>query len=214
VLYYAGNPAVKELNLNEFIGLVGQASPLLRQQYGEGGPEVTTYPTNQFFMNVDTAAFKKLNLIPKGREKHLVSRLDWSMGKRLIEKKNLVILDMIATNNWQRPIYFSSTINPSDYMSLQPYFQLEGMAYRLLPLKDPQLRPPAATRASWTWTRITRSCSKPSATAACRIRIFSTTKTTCASRPTTTTSSPASPRPTSTPASPSKPAKWPPSAWS
>ncbi len=141
VLYYAGNPAVKELDLNQFIGLVGQASPLLRQQYGEGGPEVTTYPTSQFFMNVDTAAFKKLNLIPKGREKHLVSRLDWSMGKRLIEKKNLVILDMIATNNWQRPIYFSSTINPSDYMSLQPYFQLEGMAYRLLPLRDPKYDP-------------------------------------------------------------------------
>ncbi|WP_375415892.1 protein O-mannosyl-transferase family [uncultured Hymenobacter sp.] len=141
VLYYAANPAVKELNLNEFIGLVNQASPLLRQQYGEGGPEVTTYPTNQFFMNVDTAAVKKLGLVPKGREKQLVARLDWSMGKRLIEKKNLVILDMIATNNWQRPIYFSSTINPSDYMNLQPYFQLEGMAYRLLPFKDPNYDP-------------------------------------------------------------------------
>ena len=63
------------------------------------------------------------------------------MGKRAIEKKNLVILDMIATNNWKRPIYFSSTVAPSDYMNLQPYFQLEGMAYRLLPLKRPQLQP-------------------------------------------------------------------------
>ena len=63
------------------------------------------------------------------------------MGKRAIEKKNLVILDMIATNNWQRPIYFSSTVAPSDYMNLQPYFQLEGMAYRLLPLKDPNYDP-------------------------------------------------------------------------
>ena len=141
VLYYAGNPAVKELNIKEFIGLVNQASPLLRQQYGEGGPEVTTYPTNQFFLNVDTAAVKKLGIIPKGREKQLVSRLDWSMGKRLIEKKNLVILDMIQANNWKRPIYFSSTITPSDYMNLQPYFQLEGMAYRLLPLKDPKYDP-------------------------------------------------------------------------
>ncbi|MDB5233023.1 MAG: glycosyltransferase, partial [Hymenobacter sp.] len=54
-----------------------------------------------------------------------------------IEKKNLVILDMLATNNWKRPIYFSSTVNTADIMNLQPYFQLEGMAYRLLPLKDP-----------------------------------------------------------------------------
>jgi tetratricopeptide (TPR) repeat protein len=63
------------------------------------------------------------------------------MGKRAIEKKNLVILDMIATNNWKRPIYFSSTVNPGDYMNLQPYFQMEGMAYRLLPLRDPNYDP-------------------------------------------------------------------------
>ncbi|RZK27499.1 MAG: hypothetical protein EOO57_22665 [Hymenobacter sp.] len=70
-----------------------------------------------------------------------MDRLDWSMGKRAIEKKNLVILDMIATNNWKRPIYFSSTVAPADYMNLEPYFQLEGMAYRLLPLRAPNYNP-------------------------------------------------------------------------
>ncbi|MGI4865679.1 MAG: glycosyltransferase family 117 protein [Janthinobacterium lividum] len=141
ILYYNPNAAVKDLNLKEFIGLVGQASPLLRQTYGEGGPEVTTFPTSQFFLPVDTMAVKALGIIPADRQHQLVDRLDWSMGKRAIEKKNLVILDMIATNNWKRPIYFSSTVAPSDYMNLQPYFQLEGMAYRLLPLKDPNYNP-------------------------------------------------------------------------
>ena len=141
ILYYNPNAAVKDLNLKEFIGLVGQNSPLLRQTYGEGGPEVTTFPTSQFFLPVDTAAVKALGIIPKDREHQLVSRLDWSMGKRAIEKKNLVILDMIATNNWKRPIYFSSTVAPGDYMNLQPYFQLEGMAYRLLPLKPADYNP-------------------------------------------------------------------------
>jgi hypothetical protein len=141
ILYYNPNAAVKDLNLDQFIGLVGQNSPLLRQSYGEGGPEVTTFPTSQFFLPVDTTAVKALGIIPKDREKQLVDRLDWSMGKRAIEKKNLVILDMISTNKWKRPIYFSSTVAPADYMNLQPYFQLEGMAYRLLPLKDPNYSP-------------------------------------------------------------------------
>ncbi|TVT37626.1 DUF2723 domain-containing protein [Hymenobacter setariae] len=140
ILYYNPNEAVKELNLKEFIGLVSQNSPLLRQSYGEG-QQVTTFPTSQFYMTVDTTAVKSLGIIPKDRQNQLVGRLDWSMGKRAIEKKNLVILDMIATNNWKRPIYFSSTVAPSDYMNLQPYFQLEGMAYRLLPLKDPNYNP-------------------------------------------------------------------------
>jgi hypothetical protein len=140
ILYYNPNEAVKDLNLKEFIGLVSENSPLLRQSYGEG-QQVTTFPTSQFYLNVDTTAVKSLGIIPQDRQNQLVGRLDWSMGKRAIEKKNLVILDMIATNNWKRPIYFSSTVAPSDYMNLQPYFQLEGMAYRLLPLKDPNYNP-------------------------------------------------------------------------
>jgi tetratricopeptide (TPR) repeat protein len=48
-----------------------------------------------------------------------------------------VLLDLIATNNWKRPIYFSSSVATSDYMNLEPYFQLEGLAYRLMPFKNP-----------------------------------------------------------------------------
>ncbi|WP_310394597.1 DUF2723 domain-containing protein [Hymenobacter sp.] len=141
MLPFAANPAVQSVNLKEFIQLVKDDNPLLQVQYQEGGPGMMSFPTPNFYLPVDTAAVKKLGIIPKGREKQLVARMDWSMGKRAIEKKNLVILDMIATNNWRRPIYFSSTVAPSDYMNLQPYFQMEGMAYRLLPLKDPNYDP-------------------------------------------------------------------------
>ena len=139
MLPFSPNPAVDSLDLKQFISLVGQASPLLK--YTDGNYSTMTFPTPKFYLNVDTVAVKKLGIIPKDRAGQLVSRLDWSMGKRAIEKKNLVILDMIATNNWKRPIYFSSTVAPSDYMNLQPYFQLEGLAYRLLPLRDPHYTP-------------------------------------------------------------------------
>ena len=139
VLPFSPNPSVDSLDLKQFISLVGQGSPLLK--YTEGNYSTMTFPTPKFYLNVDTTAVKALGIIPKDRTGQLVSHLDWSMGKRAIEKKNLVILDMIATNNWKRPIYFSSTVAPSDYMNLQPYFQLEGMAYRLLPLRDPNYAP-------------------------------------------------------------------------
>ena len=135
MLPFMPNPAVDSLDLKQFIGLVGQDSPLLK--YSDGTYSTSTFPTPRFFLKVDTTAVKRLGIIPRGREKQLVSELHWSMGKRAIEKKNLAILDIIATNNWRRPIYFSSTIAPPDYMGLEPYFQLEGLAYRLLPLRDP-----------------------------------------------------------------------------
>ncbi|GAB3733050.1 DUF2723 domain-containing protein [Hymenobacter agri] len=141
MLPYAANPAVPSVNLKEFLELIKSNNPLLQVQYQEGGPSMMSFPTPNFFLPIDTAAVKRLGIIPKDREKQLVDKMEWSMGKRAIEKKNLVILDMIATNNWKRPIYFSSTVNPGDYMNLQPYFQMEGMAYRLLPLKDPNYNP-------------------------------------------------------------------------
>jgi tetratricopeptide (TPR) repeat protein len=140
-LPYAENPAVQEVNLKQFVDLVKQNSDLLKVSYGEGAPSMMSFPTRKFYLDVDTAAVEKLGLVPADRRKQLVSRMEWDMGKGAIEKKNLVILDMLATNNWKRPIYFSSTVAGSDFMNLQPYFQLEGMAYRVLPLKDPNYQP-------------------------------------------------------------------------
>jgi len=139
-LPYVENPAVKDVNLKEFIQLVDQDSPLLQVQT-QSGRSMLSFPTRKFYLPVDTTAVEALNIVPKDRRKQLVTRLEWDMGKGAIEKKNLVILDMLATNNWKRPIYFSSTVNSDDYMNLQPYFQLEGMAYRILPARDPNYDP-------------------------------------------------------------------------
>ncbi|MCC2546845.1 DUF2723 domain-containing protein [Hymenobacter sp. BT175] len=139
-LPYVENPAVNEVNLQEFVQLVQQNSPLLQVQTQSGRP-LLSYPTRKFYLNVDTTAVKAMNLLAPDRKGQLVSRMEWDMGKGAIEKKNLVILDMLATNNWKRPIYFSSTVNTADFMNLQPYFQLEGLAYRILPARDPNYEP-------------------------------------------------------------------------
>jgi tetratricopeptide (TPR) repeat protein len=47
-----------------------------------------------------------------------------------------MILDLLATNNWERPVYFAITVGDDNYLGLQDYFQLEGLAYRLVPTKD------------------------------------------------------------------------------
>ncbi|MBO3272863.1 glycosyltransferase family 117 protein [Hymenobacter defluvii] len=140
-LPYAENPSVGEVNLKDFIQLVGQNSDLLKVSYGEGGPTLLSFPSPTFYLPVDTTAVLQSGIIPADRRNQLVGKMEFTVGKRAIEKKSLVILDMLATNNWKRPIYFSSTVVPSDMLGLQPYFQLEGMAYRILPLRDPNYSP-------------------------------------------------------------------------
>ena len=127
--------------MQEFMQLVNQNSPLLQVSYGEGGPTLLSFPTRKFFLPIDTAAVEKMGIISADRRKQLVPRMEWEVGKSAIEKKSLLILDILATNNWKRPVYFSSTVDSRDFMGLQPYFQLEGMAYRILPAKDPSYDP-------------------------------------------------------------------------
>jgi len=55
--------------------------------------------------------------------------------KDFLPKDEFMILDLLANNNWERPIYFAITIGSNKYLNLQDYFQLEGFAYRLVPIK-------------------------------------------------------------------------------
>jgi tetratricopeptide (TPR) repeat protein len=47
-----------------------------------------------------------------------------------------MVLDLIANNNWDRPIYFAVTTGDEAYVGLKKYFQLEGLAYRFVPIKQ------------------------------------------------------------------------------
>jgi len=61
--------------------------------------------------------------------------LEWQLNQNFLEKAGLTLYDMLVTNNWERPVYFSQTVPKSGYYGLQDYFQLEGLAYRLIPIK-------------------------------------------------------------------------------
>ena len=136
-LPFMEKPQVKAgMDLKQFISLVKQNHPVLQVQAQTGKPFMS-FPTKNFFLNVDKAAVLQSGIVPKEREGQIVDQMAWNVGKSALEKKHLAILDILATNNWKRPVYFSTTVSSSDFMNLQPYFQLEGLAYRILPVKNP-----------------------------------------------------------------------------
>jgi len=50
-----------------------------------------------------------------------------------LQTQDALILDIIETNKWLRPIYFANTVSRSSQLGLQDYFRQEGKAYRLIP---------------------------------------------------------------------------------
>ncbi|WP_375436946.1 DUF2723 domain-containing protein [uncultured Hymenobacter sp.] len=143
-LPYVENPNVREVNLNDFVELVSKDSDLLKVSYGEGSGTLMSFPSPKFYLPVDTTAVKQLGIIPPSRRGQLVDKMEFNLGKGAIEKKSLVVLDILATNQWKRPVYFATSVAlPQDHLGLEPYFQLEGLAWRILPLKDPNYDPRA-----------------------------------------------------------------------
>ena len=46
------------------------------------------------------------------------------------------MLDIIANNNWERPIYFTGgAFGDEDYLWMKDFLQLDGMCYKLVPIK-------------------------------------------------------------------------------
>ncbi len=71
----------------------------------------------------------------------IVDKLEWNMNTSSVNplaKAYIIMMDILANNNWERPIYYASTTGSEAYLGLEEYFQLEGFAYRLVPIKTPR----------------------------------------------------------------------------
>ncbi|MBC7487918.1 MAG: DUF2723 domain-containing protein [Cytophagaceae bacterium] len=102
------------------------------------GDLITTYPSQTFTLPIDTASVA--SLVNAKYRPFVLDKLTWKINKNNLDKKSLIMLDMIAVNaanGWKRPIYFSTTLSGDEFLDLRPYMQLEGLAYRLLPVSLP-----------------------------------------------------------------------------
>ncbi|NOX46443.1 MAG: DUF2723 domain-containing protein [Chlorobi bacterium] len=93
------------------------------------------FPTKKFKVTIDSAAVVNSGTVSADRAGEIVKEIKWKLNKGGLGKNHLMVLDILAHNNWKRPIYFSITTGGDAYVGLQDYFQVEGLAYRLVPIK-------------------------------------------------------------------------------
>jgi hypothetical protein len=104
--------------------------------------EYSYFPSRNFALPVDTAAVLAMGIIRPEDRGRLQDTMRFSVNRSYILKSNLMVLDLLATNNWERPVYFAVTTGADAYMGLSDFFQLEGLAYRLLPVKQKKSKNP------------------------------------------------------------------------
>ncbi len=102
----------------------------------QGGGSMNYIPTRKFRLTVDRAKVLATGTVPPEDAGLIVPEIIWNPGRSSIYKNDLMILDLIAHNNWERPIYFTS-LGHENILGLQQYFRLEGFAYRFVPVRQP-----------------------------------------------------------------------------
>jgi len=132
VTYMMEDPKLKGryINVKDIFDVINHNEEKLKMNTQVG--KIDYLPTKKFMVTHDSTQVVDRGLIPK----YLANRLDtirWTINRSAIEKNNLMILDLLATNNWERPVYFVMTTGLSTYLGLEPWFFLEGLTYRLLP---------------------------------------------------------------------------------
>ncbi len=141
-LYYDGvnnqvavyeNKKITSATCKEVIDFINSGSDVAKLKYYD--EEVYYIPTRTIRIPVDAAAVLANGTVRPEDADKIVPYIDIKLKGSWILKSQLMIIDMLANNNWKRPIYFVTGYH-NDAMGLEEYFQCEGMAYRLVPIKS------------------------------------------------------------------------------
>ncbi|MCU0408918.1 MAG: DUF2723 domain-containing protein [Bacteroidales bacterium] len=92
-------------------------------------------PTRTIRIPVDRDKVIASGTVKPGDADMIVPYIDIRLKGNSILKSQLIILDILANNNWERPLYYVTGYH-NDAFGLEEYFQLEGLAYRLVPIKS------------------------------------------------------------------------------
>lgn len=105
----------------------------------QDGTSINFAPTKKLKITIDSSDKKRLiekGLIPEEKADEIVSEISWNVRQNYLYKNDLMLLDLVASNNWERPIYFTSPSAVEGVLDVAEYCHLEGIVYRFLPVKS------------------------------------------------------------------------------
>ncbi len=123
--------------LKNFLDFIKSDDPntLLETQSGQS---IHFFPTTKIRIPVDKNAVIKNKVVNEKYYDSIVPFMDIEIKDRAIYKARIMMFDIIQNNNWKRPIYFTGgSFSDEDYLWMKEYLQLDGLTYKLVPIKTP-----------------------------------------------------------------------------
>jgi hypothetical protein len=134
VIYYNDAKIAGPVELKEVFDFITSESKESMVQY-QNGESANYLPTKSFKMTVNADDVVKYGTVPADKKDKIVPEMDWTYPGKYVTKDNLAMMDILAHNNWKRPVYFATTVPSDNMLGLDRYLYSEGLAYRLMPFK-------------------------------------------------------------------------------
>ena len=125
----------KSANLKDVMEFVASDHPNTKARSAYNNEVLDYIPTKNVYVPVEAKKVIANGTVSAKDSALIVDKVEIPIKKNNLNKSELMVLDIIATNNWERPIYFGIGMGSDNYMGLEKYFQLEGAAYRLVPIE-------------------------------------------------------------------------------
>ena len=132
--YYKQNPeeAKKEFGDNPY-----ELKNILKYWVRSPKEGLQMIPTDSLVIKLDKEAIKRSGmLVPDSIPDYMSISLK---GKRVLYKSELMMLEMLANTNWERPMYMAITVGADNHLNLTNNFLQEGLAYRITPFDNAKL---------------------------------------------------------------------------
>ena len=140
VVYYQDRGVKARWDVKDLIRWVKSDNDQTKFTAFGGEKELIYFPTKKLRIDIDKELVLANNVVATSDTGKIVNYIDWNLKSNALSKRDLMVIDLIANNDWTRPIYFSVTVGNSSqaFFWLDDYFQLEGLAYRFVPVYAPR----------------------------------------------------------------------------
>ena len=126
------------IGIKDFMRWIESNQEITFVEADERGTKVKIYPTRNIRIPVNKENVLASGIVKPEDADLILPYIDIQIDGNAIGKNRIMMLDILANNDWKRPIYFTGGANADEeYIWMKEYLQLDGLAYRLVPIKTP-----------------------------------------------------------------------------
>jgi hypothetical protein len=123
----------QQFELKEIIDFIADESERSKVTL-QSGESINYFPVRKVRLTVDSAKAVRNGIVPEYMADSIVPVVEWEIKSNYLYKNDLMLLDFLASNNWERPLYFASPSSVSKILAIDKYCHQTGVVYKFIPV--------------------------------------------------------------------------------